>query len=322
MKPTITTLIVAVVTVLLAGAASGHTYTFTGAVNGQWNLNANWTSNTGPTFPVAGDIAIIPDGETCYILSTRAEECDSIQVQSGGALEIRADDDNDGELTISEDSVVDGRLVFAYYVSQGSCSPDTERPAILRIDESLTISGDGGFIIGGCRKFLKSPGLITGPSGAVLTIQNDAPGVLTVKGQLEIEIELVNNARVGVGTQGVVTEDDKDEYVLRLTDRPKSGSGVWAAYQGTLEVNYAVSGAGSWVLERVPYTSAILRINAACVVSGDVTLHRGTFDVQADFCSTGDAQMTQQQGEQGEKVFVNVADGKTLSLGGSCVGTP
>jgi len=316
------TIIVALLAVVLVNAAEGHTYTFEGGDTPVWNDRDNWTSNTGADFPQAGDIAIIPGGETCYISPTRVEECDSIQIQGGGTLEIRADDNNDGELTISEDSVIDGKLLFAYYVSQGSCSPDTERPAILHIDESLTITGDGGYIIGGCRKFLKSPGLITGPAGAVLTIQNDSPGLLTVKGHMEIEVELVNNAVVCVGSPGQVTEDDQGEYVLRLTDRPKSGNGLWAAYLGRLEVNYAVSGSGSWLLERAPYESAIIRINAACLVGGGVTLHRGTFDVQANFCSTGDAQVTQQQGESGEKVFINVADGKTLELGGACVGTP
>jgi len=322
MKTTTTTLVIALVTVLLAGPASGHTYTFTGAQSGQWNVNQNWESITGNTFPVAGDTAIIPDGEACYILSTRAEECDSIQIQSGGTLQIRVDDDGEGELTISEDSVVDGKLIFAYHEYDPTCSPEDDASSILRIAESLTITGDGGFIMGGCHKQLRSPGLITGPSGAVLTLQNDSPGVLTVKGQLEIEIELVNNARVCVGSEGTSTEDDAPEFVLRLTDRAKSGSGLWAAYLGRLQVDYAVSGAGSRVLERASSQAAVIRINAACVVSGSVTLHRGTFDVQADFCTEGEATIAHLDGDSGDIVYVNVADGKTLNLGGGCVGTP
>jgi len=330
MRTAITVVAAVLLAAVFVGTAAGHTYTFTGDAGGQWDNSGNWDSNSGTTYPASGDTAIIPhiDEEVaCFIIPSRAEECDAIQIQEGGILHIRANDSIGGQLTISETSVVDGKLLFTYDGSpQPPCEPEGEVPAVLRIDESLTITGDGGFIMGGCNKFLRSPGLITGSAGAVLTLQNDSPGVLTAKGHMEIEVELVNNAVVCVGTDGDVTEDDQPNYVLSLTDRDKSGNGLWAAYTGTLQVDYGVSGNGAWKLLRAG-DKAVIQINAVCYVGGLVTLLRGTFDVQEDFCSTGDGQMYAYPLDEviinpPPTLFVNVANGKTLSLGGSCFGAP
>jgi len=307
---------------LCVGLASATDYTFQ-ATSGRWAVQGNWQPTGSPG---ANDVAIIPAGKTCYLLAGDTEDAARIQVASGAVLRLQ----DVCALTLhghQTASVVNGRIVFTYTgTTPDTCTAGTE-PGVLHIADDLTISGEGGIIVGGCRFHGRNDGLISGAEGAVLTLENGRDGELTVTGMLEISAELINNARVSVGFPEGAPEDEDDDpaYVLRLTDEPKSGGGVWSGYEGTFQVDAPVNTDGCWVFRRIKTLALI--VNAPCVGQGADAFFEApdTIAINEDFCASGDFLIGNAEGPGGTtqdpvwRMTVDVADDKTFVLGAACV---
>jgi hypothetical protein len=212
-------------------------------------------------------VAIVPAGKTVLV-----DDHESIgKISAGGVIHIVTDH----SLTVVHDaglgdSVLDGQLLFW---------GDDEDPGELRISGDVTIVG-GGLIHGSSVNTVLNPGRIVSV-GENDSLTLDDPD-LEVRGAIEIQVPLVNNALVSVSdTQG-------DGDTLSLTTSPKSGSGKWKVLFGKLQVDVAVSGDGDWEVQR-----GEIEINAACTdLQGDVevgTFQKGALlDINANFATSGD----------------------------------
>lgn len=111
-----------------------------------------------------------------------------------------------------------------------------------------------------------------------------------MRGDLDIQARLINNAYVIADNHDIPGVSFGD---LILSTLPKSGNGFWIAgfdtttnRFGHLRVEIAVTGPGTWVL--ADHASAEIRINApSTALTGDVTIHKGLFTLNADFTTTG-----------------------------------
>jgi len=311
------------ITIVLLGTCPAWTqatdYAFQ-ATSGRWAFAQNWYPTEGAP-PNADDAAIIPTGKTCYLLAGDTEDAARIQVASGAVLKI----EDVATLTLhghQTPSVLNGRLLFTHFEDPeaGGCTA-SGHPGVLYIADDLTISGDGGVIVGGCWDNGRNDGLISGAEGAVLTLANSGGGVLTTAGMLEIQVELINNAVVSAGFPGDPPDvlDQDGNYVLKLTDEPKSGSGVWGAFVGTLQVDAPVETDGCWWMENIG--SARIVINAPCMGEGArVIFQCGAVDANDDFCVNGDFFLgSGPLSTCGPCLNIDVAPGKTFLLGGACV---
>jgi hypothetical protein len=261
---------------VVSGTAVATDFTFIGTDDNTWNDPDNWDPGTGPPGP--SDKAIIPPTET---VTTDGEDVGC------KILEIQRSDPNAGQLQITEgstftiyggsspdnDSIIHGFIVFVEH------DTETTTPVLL-FQNDVTLKGDKGGIGSSSAK-----GILIGSSDSVqLTIAKTGGNVFSVgsgSSDLDVVVELVNNAFVlsGVGT-------------LRLMTNPKSGSGVWGAISsgGKLQVDVAVSGSGSWELPWGESSgSPEIEINAACTsLTGPVLVRDGTFDINANFWTTGE----------------------------------
>jgi hypothetical protein len=311
--PNVAVVVVLAAALLVAGAPVVHatTYTLTPQVGstGSWSDSGDWSPEGGP--PGAGDVAIIPAGKTVEInQENEHESVGKISVGSGspgGVIRI----DPGTSLTIIHDaglgsSVLDGQLLFS-----GASSP----PGELRISGDVTIVGEG-LIRGSSVTTGLTPGLIVSV-GQNDSLTLDDPD-LEVRGAIEIQVPLVNNALVSVSDTG------GNGDTLSLTTTPKSGSGKWQVLFGKLQVDVEVTGTADWEVQR----GGEIEINAACTaLQGNVevgTLEKGgLLDVNANFATSGNLVIQGQGGELGYVYGeIDVADGVVARFAWcpSCVG--
>jgi len=316
----------AALTLASSGAvATEYTFAPISGSEGRWGVQGNWTPTAGAP-PGSDDVAIIPQNTTCYLADGDTEDAQRIEIQRDAVLQIQ----EESTLTLhghpSQNSLVNGRLVF-YYPPNTTEDCVVDRPAgVLHIADDLTIEGNGGVIFGGCRKDHYNEGHITGEEGAVLTLANKDGGELTVKGMLEIQVELVNNAAVTV-TSCPSDGYDSAEHVLRLTGEPKSGSGVWSVYTGKFQVDAPVTTDGCWQVLYDADTCEIagtptLIINAPCLgQDAQATFEGGSnIEINDDFCASGDFILSNAPTSQGHAgMTIQVAEDKTFALGAACV---
>jgi len=264
---------VVTVAALVAQPAAGQT-TYTGGPEGSWHTVGNWNNGV----PHANIRAIIPSGKSCKIYNGNpAAEADSFEVD--GTLTLQGSQ----TLTINTDSDIDGRLVLE--------GDDTPSGARLLITAGLTITGYGGEI-----QMNSLYAVIDEASGShELTLESNCTGTLAVDcglsiiGAGEINCGLVNN--------GFVIADwcppDGGACALQVNGVPTSGDGEWQAQKyGKLQVNVEVTGPGTWRI-RVGSNPANeiskIEVNECCHdLTGDVILQNGKFEINADFCTTGD----------------------------------
>jgi hypothetical protein len=247
----------------VSGAAIATDYTFTGEEDNTWNEAGNWNPEDGP--PGSGDKAIIPFG---YTVTTDAEDAACLIL------------DADGQVQITESSTLkiyggNGNPSDVYgairFLAHGSESGD----AVLEFQNPTVLQGPG--LVAAENPAVR--GIIRGTSGSTtLTIQRadeyTDPPLLT--GDIDIAVALINEAKVLASTNCTIT----------LTTYAKSGSGVWESNGGgaLLIVDVGVSGGGHWVVN-----GGEIEIDAACTsLSGPVTMSSGTFDIDANFWTTGE----------------------------------
>lgn len=280
--------IVTIVALIVGFCASAPviatTYTFN-TTRGSWSDEGHWTPEGGP--PSGGDVALIPDDKTVEVDSN--ESCGKLQVSDTGAVEIFGT----FRLTITDatiqlDSEVDGEIRFMKYL-------ESTMPGTLRMDGDITISGDGGAIFGGDEHDSLIGGVIDGADGSATLTLSQTGGGLVVRDEIEIKVELANNAEVGCTVSG---------DTLTLSTHAKSGSGLWIATAGTLKVDAEVTGSGSFEIGSAS-TTGTLDANENIDVSGSLTVRGYT---SLDF------------GEQFSTI--DVASGKSAKFhvctGGSC----
>lgn len=264
------TVLSAMVVLIAHASLSAEIFTFDGPGT-RWDIPGNWDQND---IPGAGDIAIIPTTFTCQISNNFDAAALRIELKAGtgvaaGLLKVY----QGSSLTLhgngeSEASVIAGMLSFE----------DDEGSSIaplLKVSHSHVIKAGIN---------VSSPGFIKGnvegvidesDDNAVLTLVTTPDNVLEVTGKIDIKVELVNNATVnGLGGP------------LNLSTGDKSGTGVWKATQGTLNVNCALTGAGVWEAG----ASGTINIDHAITVDADANdptrarikiLNGGSFIVNA-----------------------------------------
>ncbi|MCH8253272.1 MAG: hypothetical protein IID36_12545, partial [Planctomycetes bacterium] len=224
------------------------------------------------------------------------------------------------KLTVHGDSTVDGVFEFGCKVAGFTCLSHLG-PGTLEIDDSLTISGDGGDI-----RCLCIDGIIKAAAGVspVLTLEQEPDlsplcefpvadcDILRIDANnqhtLDVQIELINNASVGCSGD--------DECVVKLTNSSKSGCGFWYAEDGgLLDVQAEVTGDGTWWMNHV---ESEIEINTNCTgLTGRIEIHSGLFDVNASFCTVGG--MEYEAGLYNGAATIEVAPSKYFSVGGSCL---
>lgn len=306
---------------------AGNATTLDGSENNLWTEDDNW--NNGQ--PDKNKIACIPAGKTVVIDSVLGvptdAEADLIYIKSdttNGAGKMTLELDNTLTLFNHTDaSQIDGELEVEY---DGALMADV--PGAM---DDVSIAGKGGVIEG--VQFYTIPGFIKTrgscqfgsndggtctqasecPLGictmGTLTVECDASGdqsreeCLVITGALDITAKLVNNAYV-VANQRIGT----DPYIgpIFLTTHAKSGDGYWIAEHdtvpnpdtiGLLDVQIAVSGAATWVVQG--HQDVELRLNAASTsLTGDVQVTNGTFLIRQNFETTGNLTMDDQGGPQ------------------------
>ncbi len=230
------------------------------SLGGPWDTITNWSPNGRP---MGGDNVTIPNGVTCTITnaSNQDEACNILTVASTGRLAI----EGERALTLNADAVLDGTVSL-----QGA----------LNLGASLTISGDGKLYM------QVDSGVYSAAIGGTgtLTLSDDAGGnVLTVSGTGDVNRPLVNDAIVQAGEDGT---NGSFDGVLNLNGAV-SGSGTYqAAFGETLEVEAEASGLATWKTQTDSDNNRIIMKVESCV-SGHVQIPRGTFRVEADFCTTG-----------------------------------
>lgn len=289
-------------------AQAQSTNTFNEGVNNYWDTAGNWSLSHKPE---DDEHVVIPGGESCLIRNASPEaEAQSIDVQ--GLLTI----DSEAQLTISDDSTVDGQIVM-----EGTNQADPSSQLIIADD--LTITGDGGSIEMNFNSLIKEEGT----SGAVLTLEDSCDGELTdecgltVFGMGTISAELVNGSIVR-GELGLAQE----AMPLYLEYRPKSGDGIWAAGNvGHLFVAADVVGSARWTLMDVELASKITVHACLNELTGPVDIQAGTLEItQGLFCTSGDLSLMSvlDQSENYTAPEISLADYQSKAyFGGACTFT-
>lgn len=261
MKTVFSTLLIALALAGLSPSAFADTCTFEAGIdNNYWDNADNWDCEVVPS---SNDTVILDDSDDdCLIRAAGVDQaCISFSLVPGARLTIGAV----RTLTISASSVVDGTLDM-----QGSLS----------LSSSLTISGDGLIIL------QQDTGVFTGQiTGAgTLTLSDDGGGdTLRVIGTGEIDNDVDNNALVQAGTSGGGSFDGDLELRGDV-----SGSGTFEADDGMqLVLLGGATGSATWHTISSSSANQITLTVAACV-SGPVNIERGRFQLEADFCTTGD----------------------------------
>ncbi len=324
----VTSIIAAAVSVAAASSwaedpACETTFNYRGADN-SWQNPDNWDFRV----PTVDDVACIPSGQVAKIPpglcdggSRDKKGCiTDVGCPGGGTCDLDPHQ-------VAEAIVVDGILSLNTYTSltisadstlDGDLRVDAE--GTFRIDESLTITGDGGELTAVLEKCEFGPPTMDyvkkcvggGSDGDPCNIHGDCPGgtctaptlttegvgstqgtSLVVNGRWQIDVALENNAYV-------VADGTESTMPLILRDRAKSGSGSWIVEPDcVLQVDTTVTGSGTW---EIPYSGKIV-INSDCTsLSGDVTITGGTLELNDDFDTTGDLEMS--------AGTINVAEGK------------
>lgn len=303
-----------IVTILAVCAAAQSTFaqpscetTFTPLVgnSGYWDDDDNWTVQE----PDSTLVACIPPGKTAIVKNYNGTP----YVANAEAIWIKADGSSRGKVTLEyetqlklyDDSQIDGDLQLNF--------PE----AMLTPQADLTITGDGGAIVGGSwynlDESIYSP-LING--SYTLTLECDPQGggslseCVVVRGHVDIAAPLVNNAYVIADNQHTGPGVSKGN--LRLSTNGKSGSGYWIASNnaswgtvGHMVVDVSVTGSGTWVL--ADHAGAKITVNTALTgLTGDVQVHKGTLNLNANFTTTGDLEFKSVGGSTPQ---INAAEG-------------
>lgn len=299
-----------------AGLADSFTFTANGRSSGIFNEEDNWVDEfNDPGIPGFDDDATIPSGKTCT-MEDRDEWVKSITVETGGSGDGVLTICSGRKLTLSEDSTVDGQIVF------DSCVPVAQSEACplgaIHLGQTLTIDGIG-VIEGhlntsdtGCDPgFIR--GELTGQANKILTLGTTTAHALTVVGHIEIKVETINYALVGA---------DRSTDVLKLSTHGKTGrtGGVWFCDNGTLYVSIEVKDESStntarWEMDEDAASSAVIQINTACdELTGEFEIKNGTLDVNANLCTSGILTLQSVSGSQ-PKIDVAASTSAKFSQG-------
>jgi hypothetical protein len=279
---------------------------YTGLDGGAWQNEDNWD-----TAPDSTKVVCIPAFKTIRIESddpgypTDVEAKAIHVVHTGFPSQWRAVLilENQTSLTIYEDSSIAGDLVM-------------EHGSALYIADDLTILGNGGEIGGSYDSGTgQDPPWIADVAGGSATLTLEGVGIerdasLTVRGGLEIQVALDNNA--------YVVADDLEPLVLSVNPKTSTVYGHWVAehhpvesWVGELAVDTEVSGVGTWSL--VDDAAARITINAACMeLGGVVKLERGILDVNANFWTSGNLLM---QSVDGSAPQIVISAGRSTRFG-------
>jgi hypothetical protein len=265
--------------------------TFTGTIDEDWEDDDNWDNDA----PNSTKTACIPDDKLVEIKS--AAEAKAIWIQRDGSnrgvLQVCYEVNS---LRLYENSLIDGVLQL-------------EGGTDLIVDDSLTITGDGGEI--SFLAFQYPARILSASANDTLTLQgtdNDSRSTsLVLHGTIEIEAPLVNNAYVVA-----------DEGDIVLKTNAKSGNGRWVAgynstkqTTGRLIVDVAVSGSGTWELKE--HANALIIVNAECTaLTGDVIVQKGAINLYADFDTSGNVEL---KSVSGSNPWVGVAAGVFVAFG-------
>ena len=269
-------------------AMAQTTYIFDVSI-GHWNDPDDWDPPTGP--PAAGDTAIILVNQDCAIPLGYDAEIDVLEIQkssdgasygevficSGGSLTIKADCPKvDGILwfwksaqgTAPGELIIDGDITMT-----GRLSTTANVPAYIDTESDNSVSG----IIKGV------------DASSKLTLAGaEAYSDLVVIGKIDIQVELVNEAKVG---NAWGTREPGFARTLTLSTNPKSGDGIWFASHGTLLVadGCTVSGPGRWELnEEVPPYAPVLQFDEQALgLTGDFDIQIGTLLVNDSIKTEG-----------------------------------
>jgi len=285
----------------LSASAQVCTTTFTDATGDRdWNTPLNWDNNT----PDSTDVACILEGKIATIQSPGPDRvCKALIIKrvgssrgtvlilSGLSLIIH------GDATTPVDSVIDGDLNMATNAS-------------LKMARDVTIKGAGGQIIG--VHYQPYP-TIESTDGTLRTLTligadnkfRSRSLVVGIEG-LTFDVRVDNQAYVVASWGGV------------LLNEGGLGNGFWIAEDhlgvgvdyGVLRVNKAVTGSGSWLIQG--HGEAEIEINAASTnLSGDFKMTNGVFDVNADFTTTGDLDVS---GAGTIQSTIDIAPGATATF--------
>lgn len=245
------------------------TRTWIGGNPGDWNLAGNWSpsgvpNNTGGLGGTQYDVVIDdqlagPEGPfiqnlSITINSLTINNADGfVEIRNGGILELANSGGLDSHGTVAVKAggsfILNGGSITSREIKLEGITGTATR-AKLRLNSDTTLSAPTGAEIVGT-----DPDDTSGlPGGSPQTPDGliDGDGTLTlgsaatIRGQLEIQVDLVNN--------GLVDADD-DEGKIYLTSTSKSGgSGAnFKATAGLLEVDVSVSGSADWTSSGTGY---------------------------------------------------------------------
>lgn len=296
------------VCVLQASQAMASTFTFQ-PTNGIWNFDGSWLDENGvPGTPNEDDLAIIPTGKTCNVNNNAA----ALSVDVDGVLRICSGK----QIILYGDSTVDGEVTFMHCApgGGGGCGVGT-----IHLNDSLTIDGTGT-IVGHahpddpCTGGGVIPGVISGEADQVLTLGSASSHGVTILGYIDVQVETINFARIGV---------DQPDDVLTLSTNVKTGKngGLWFCDDGTLDVSIEVKDESAaisarWEMDEDAESTAVIEINAVCdELTGDFLIEQGTLDVNASLCSGG--QLTFQS-VSGSQPVIDVAGSTSAKFSQGC----
>jgi len=256
-------------------AQAERVFQWNGSVSTAWNVNANWTLQSGSPqgYPVnATDTAIIVGATNNPAFDLSALEVGKVFIQSGGILTVQGSGGSTATLTIDNANGLGvgatGTLNIqkggAVVVEAGGRLPldgninfvdaGTGDPPRLEISQTTVIpdaTSDSGDIIGGA-----AGGVIAGTdAGATLILGENHD----ITGKLDIQVALVNNGRI-------IADANLED--ITLSTYAKTGSG-----------DYVISHSGATLIVDAPVSGSS---------GSDLTIEDGTMELNYFFISCGD----------------------------------
>lgn len=252
------------------------TSTWIGGNPGDWSVAGNWSPSGVPknTFSTQYNVVIDGPNEGPYLKSlsvainalTISNSTGYVDIQDGGSLELKNSSGLSSQGTIKVQAggmlLLNGGNATSEKIELIGISGTAKR-ATLRINSSTslvapvtatTIVGsdpdDTSGLPGGSAQ--TPDGLIDGDGKLTL------PSSGTIKGELEVQVGLINN--------GLVDADNSGGKIYLTSTSKTGGSGAnFKATAGLLQVNSAVTGSADWTSSGTGY----LLINFGSTISGD-----------------------------------------------------
>lgn len=320
---------IAIATVGAASARAATTYTWTGAVNGNWSNAGNWS---GGAVPTAGGNLVFPSGAATLATTNdliagtsflSLKITGSGYTLAGNAISLAGnltDSDTSGANAISLDIAIPASRTFAVtYAAETLTLSGTISGA-----GKLTKSGAGVLVLGGTNTFsggfAQSAGTVSVSSDASFGTVPASPTAanLSLKSTLATTATFAINANRGIAYVGTMTIDVAPGTTLTYGGIATGTYAVTKANGGTLVLSGTNTNTGAIAL-----TGGILSISAdanlgaaPATAATMITFNGGNLDTTATFALAANRNMKFTQ-----NATIDVAPGTTLTYGGIASGS-